>query len=309
MPPSPSPQEPGRTDKQIVIAVDTEERTLDALALGRLMAEATGAPAVLVTVFPYFPLQDTGSAEMTRVRDEARSALVELARSEALDAAEAQVVPGNSAARELQRVTEQPTTGLIVVGSTTRGPVGRLLIGGVGERLLSGAACPVAVAPNGYTERRPSRLARIGVGIDGSDEARRALHAAVSLATAAGATVRVVTAFQRLAFGGVPAGALPSASANETMRAELHVVHDRAVAAARGKVEVEGRFREGSSQEVLAEESGDVDLLVLGSRGYGPRAAVLLGSTSTALARTAACPILVVPREASFQLLPDVLAG
>ena len=61
MPPSPSPQEPGRTDKQIVIAVDTEERTLDALALGRLMGEATGVPAVLVTVFPYFPLQDTGS--------------------------------------------------------------------------------------------------------------------------------------------------------------------------------------------------------------------------------------------------------
>ena len=98
MPPSASPQEPGRADKQIVIAVDTEERTLDALALGRLMAEATGVPAVLVTVFPYFPLQDTGSEEMTRVRDEARSALVELARSEALDAAEAQVVPGNSAA-------------------------------------------------------------------------------------------------------------------------------------------------------------------------------------------------------------------
>ena len=287
-----------------MIAVDTEERTLDALALGRLMAEATGAPVVLLTVFPHFPLRDAGASEMTRVRDEARSTLLELARSEGLDAVEAQVIPGNAPARELQRVTEQAATGLIVVGSTTRGPMGRLLIGGIGERLLSGAASPVAVAPRGYAERRPSRLAHIGVGMDDSEEARRALDATVSLARAAGATVRVITAFQRLAFGGVPTAALPGASANETIRAELRDVHDKAIAAVQERVEVEGRFREGPAHEVLTEESGDVDLLVLGSRGYGPRAAVLLGSTSTALARTAACPILVSPREARFQLLP-----
>ena len=164
MPPSPSPQEPGRTDKQIVIAVDTEERTLDALALGRLMAEATGAPAVLVTVFPYFPLQDTGSAEMTRVRDEARSALVELARSEALDAAEAQVVPGNSAARELQRVTEQPDHG------ADRRRLHHARTGGApsdrwGRRTIAvGSGLP--------GRRRPERLHRAAPLTTGSDRRR-----------------------------------------------------------------------------------------------------------------------------------------
>ena len=67
---------------------------------------------------------------------------------------------------------------------------------------------------------------------------------------------------------------------------------------------MEGLFREGTADEVLTQESRDVDLLVLGSRGYGPRAAVLLGSTSTALTRTAACPVLVTPRETRFELLP-----
>ncbi len=39
--------------KNIVVAVDAKERTIDALALGRVLTEATKAPAVLVTVFPY----------------------------------------------------------------------------------------------------------------------------------------------------------------------------------------------------------------------------------------------------------------
>ena len=38
--------------KRIVIAIDTEQRTMDALSLGRLLTESTGAPATLVTVFP-----------------------------------------------------------------------------------------------------------------------------------------------------------------------------------------------------------------------------------------------------------------
>ena len=124
--------------KNIVIAVDAKERTLDALALGHRLADATGAPAVLVTVFPYHPLDDAGSPELVSLREEARDTLLELAGAEGLEVADAEVIAGNFAARELQRVTERPDTGVIVVGSTTRGPVGRLLLGGVGERLMAG---------------------------------------------------------------------------------------------------------------------------------------------------------------------------
>ncbi|HEV2785540.1 MAG TPA: universal stress protein, partial [Solirubrobacteraceae bacterium] len=164
--------------KSIIIAVDAKERTLDALALGHLLADATGAPAVIVSVFPYHPLGDPDSPELEEVRAQARGTMLELAQAEGIAAAEARVVPGNFAARELQHTTEQPDAGVIVVGSTTRGAVGRLLPGGVGERLLTGAACPVAIAPRDYAARRPERLARIGAGVEDTDEAREALAAA-----------------------------------------------------------------------------------------------------------------------------------
>jgi len=288
--------------KNIIIAVDAEERTLDALALGRVLSSVTNAPAVLVTVFAYHPLSEPDSPELAELRDEARSTLLELADAEGLEPAEARVVAGNVAARELQRLTEHPEAGLIVVGSTTRGALGRLLIGGVGERLLTGSACPVAIAPRGYADRRPSQLACIGVGLDGSDEARHALDAAVTLARAGGGRVRLITAFQRLAFGGVATTALPGESANDAMRTQLRVIHDDAVAEARASVEAEGRFLEGPADEVLAAQSEDLDLLVVGSRGYGPLGAVLLGSTSSRLAHAATCPLLVTPRGTRFDL-------
>ncbi|HEV2058401.1 MAG TPA: universal stress protein [Solirubrobacteraceae bacterium] len=290
--------------KNIVIAVDSKERTLDALALGHRLADATGAPAVLVTVFAHHPLHDPEDPELISLRAQARDTLLELARAEGLEVADARVIPGNFAARELQRVTEQPETGLIVVGSTTRGLVGRLLVGGVGERLLAGGACPVAVAPRGYGEEKPSPLRCIGIGFDGSHEAQIAVGAAVVLAQACGARIRLITVFQRLAFGAATTTALPGESANEVMRRELREVHDAAIGAIPPDVEAESRFRDGAADEVLVEESGAVDLLVVGSRGYGPRGAVLLGSASTALARAATSPLIVMPREAPFDLLP-----
>jgi nucleotide-binding universal stress UspA family protein len=289
--------------KNIVIAVDAKQRTLDALALGHRLADATGAPAVLVTVFAYFPLDDADSPELVGLRADARETLLELAGAEGLEVADAEVIAGNFAARELQRVTERPDTGIIVVGSTTRGPVGRLLVGGVGERLLAGGACPVAVAPRGYGDRPAAGLQCIGVGLDGSQEARLALDAAVALAHTCGALIRVITVFQRLAFGGRATTALPGASANDVMRNELRAIHDQAIAGIPGDVETEGRFVDGSADDVLVTQSENVDLLVVGSRGYGPLGAVLLGSASTALARTASCPIIVMARETRFDLL------
>lgn len=290
--------------KNIVIAVDAKERTLDALAFGHRVADATAAPAVLVTVFAHHPLRDPADPELVSARSDARETLLELAHAEGLEHAEARVIAGNFAARELQRVTEEPETGLIVVGSTTRGPVGRLLIGGVGERLLTGGACPVAITPHGYSARAASGLRCIGVGLDGSREARLALDAAVALATACVARLRVITVFTRLAFGGTPTGALPGPSANDVMRSELRAIHHGAVVGVSSDVETESRFVDGSADDVLVAQSAEVDLFIVGSRGYGPVGAVLLGSASTALARAARCPIIVTPRETPFDLLP-----
>lgn len=78
--------------KNIVVAVDAKERTIDALALGRALTEATKTPAVLVTVLRYNPLEDPDSPQMIELRDEARATLLELASSQGLDVAQALVI-------------------------------------------------------------------------------------------------------------------------------------------------------------------------------------------------------------------------
>jgi nucleotide-binding universal stress UspA family protein len=52
----------------------------------------------------------------------------------------------------------------------------------------------------------------------------------------------------------------------------------------------------GEPSEQLALHSGRLDLLVMGSRGYGPLRAVLAGGVSGRVAREADCPVIVVPR-------------
>jgi nucleotide-binding universal stress UspA family protein len=284
--------------QRIVIALDTTERSLDPVALGRLLARATGATAVLATVLPYHPAGE----ELGGRHTEAEQTLRELADSAGMPQAEVEVIGANVAARGLQALSERDETGLIVLGSTRRGPVGRLLVGGTGDRLLTGSACPVAIAPHGYAEGAPGALTRIGVAFDGSDEAQQALDAGIRLAEGSGAALRLITVAQRLAFGAVPPPHTGGLSSNEILRRGLRDSLETARARIPRHIEAEARFLEGSAVEVLSEESEDLDLLVTGSRGYGPRAAVLLGSTTHTLMRTAACPGLVLPRGASLQL-------
>jgi len=289
--------------KRIFIAVDLEQRTPDVVALGRLLSDATGAPTTLVTVSPYDPLGSSEESELVALREESQAALLEFGQAAGLDGSEARVIRGQSAARELQQLSEERDTGVLVVGSTTRGTVGRLLLGGVGQRLVSGAACPIAVATRGYGDRDPRTLDRIGFGFDGLEESQRALEAGVALAEAADATLRIISAFQRLAFGATGVGTFPIESVNTALRRELVTTHEESLDQVRTRVSVEGRFADGPADEVLARESEDLDLLVVGSRGYGPKRAVLLGSTTTSVARSASCPLLLTPRGTQFELL------
>ena len=63
-------------------------------------------------------------------------------------------------------------------------------------------------------------------------------------------------------------------------------------------VEISGELVDGYADDELARLSREVDLLVCGSRGHGPRGGVILGSVSAGVLRKARCPVLVVPRGA-----------
>jgi nucleotide-binding universal stress UspA family protein len=287
----------------VLVALDAGDRSLDALRLGERFARMLDAPVLLFSAFPHALLQDPGDVEAKAIRGEARETLLELgATMDGVRVGDALVVASNSPARELQRLSERGDVGLIVVGSTHRGRVGRVVPGSVGERLLSGAACPVAVAPLAYADGELREAGLIGVGFDGSEEARRALAAARALAQRSGARMRVIAVHEPLSFGAQPAEfGMTTESVNERLAAELR----GALGAALAGTDADGVFETGSAADVLAAHSAELDLLVTGSRGYGPLGAVLLGGTTHRLVRAAECPVLVLPRGAE----PGVLAA
>jgi nucleotide-binding universal stress UspA family protein len=186
---------------------------------------------------------------------------------------------------------------LIVVGSTTRGAIRRVLPGNIAHELLSGAACPVAIAPHGYAERGARPLANVGVAYDGSAEAQQALDGARQLARRASATLHIITVVEPLAFGAVPVSTMePATSAVRLLEEEMQTVHDTAVSESRELVETESVLARGEPAGVLLQQSQQLDVLVAGSRGYGPLGAVLLGSTTRELMHGGGCPVVIVPR-------------
>jgi nucleotide-binding universal stress UspA family protein len=158
----------------------------------------------------------------------------------------------------------------------------------------------VAVAPKGYAQRSSHELATIGCGYDASLSAAHALETAHRVAAATGARLRVIRAFTPLAFDTPPDSVLLGglASYNDV----LHERASRELTAAIAKIDAElgaeAEFRIGDAVRILSEASEQLDLLVLGSRGYGPLRRALLGGSADRIVHGAACPVVVVPRGA-----------
>ena len=161
---------------------------------------------------------------------------------------------------------------------------------------MSGSPVPVAVAPRGYCDR--GRLASVGVGFDDSPESHLAVNWAAELASRCGVGLQLIAVHTPLALGGaVGTGALATESVEQALGQELQAKGETAIGALPSDLSVEFRFLKGGPSKVLVDLSRRLDLLVLGSRGYGPMKSVLLGSVSSYLVRNAHCPLLIVPRD------------
>lgn len=140
----------------------------------------------------------------------------------------------------------------------------------------------------------------IVVGVDHSDEAKAALRFAVEEAKLRRAKLRAVHAWQFSGHLGAPGleGSYPGFGGElDVLRGAADAALDatlREVVAGADGVELERRIVEGSPAGVLVEESRDADLLVVGSRGRGGFAGLLLGSVSQQCAQHAACPVVIV---------------
>jgi nucleotide-binding universal stress UspA family protein len=273
----------------VVVGVDGGEGGADAVALAERLCREGGRIS-LVFVYP-------GEAGRHHSRysefDQAQRArgqrLLEKARDDAGIEADLRLVPSPSVGRGLHEVAEADEADLLVVASSRRGLLGRVFISNDTRAALNGAPCAVAIAPAGYREY-PRTMREIGVGYDGSAESQHALAFARGLADDLDTKL---SAFQAVS--------IPTYYANGLAAVDGSTIPDlvnnaRDELAALGGVEAHAAY--GNAAEELSVYSASLDLLVIGSRSYGPFGRLVHGSTAQGLAGSARCPLLVLTRGA-----------
>jgi nucleotide-binding universal stress UspA family protein len=277
----------------VLVAIDPASEDIAPAALGLMLAELTSTSLLLAGAYP----ADDHTREDVEASIRRIEALVEHAAGENV-AVETVLVPaGGSPASALHELAEREEAGMLVIGSSQRSRLGRVLPGAVTDRLLHGAPCPVAVAPRGFSFADAAAGPRlIGAAFIDTPAGHAALARACTLASRARGLVRVLTVSE-------PSNAVVTGMLDPLALEQVQTSRKQAVEAvlARGLDAVRvgrsagGEILSGQPAEALAAASQDLDLLVCGSRGHGPVRSTLLGSTSHSLVRKAACPVLIVP--------------
>ncbi|MGZ4169141.1 MAG: universal stress protein [Solirubrobacteraceae bacterium] len=273
--------------RRVLVGVDGRSGGRDAIALAQQLVASSGR-LVLVNIYGIGAFG--ASAALGSQATEARHLLACARQEHGLDCRMV-VRLDSSPGRGLHKLAEHGRADLLVVGSSHRGGLGRAVIGDDTLAALNGAPCAVAIAPRGYVFGGPI-CKTIAVADDGSPESALALAAVRDLAQLRHAAIRVVAV---VPLEGVPpASVLPTDWTTETVEAmRLERARLGAIPGATGDVIF------GDPVAELVRLSETVDLLAVGSRGYGPLGRFVNGSVSNQLARRSHCPLLVMPRSVS----------
>jgi len=280
--------------ENVLVGVDGSASGRDAIAFASQLADPAGKLTLAnVRAGETYPLHAMTPGLLAEERA-ASLRLLEHERAEAGVEAELLSVVAASPGAGLHRQAEAQGADLLVVGSCGRGAFGRAMLGDDTRAALNGAPCAVAIATRGYAEhpgRAGNPIKKIGVAYNGSPESERALATARELAAQTQAQIDVLEVV-----------AIPSYAFTGLMAPSIGDSVDLMITEANARLSklpgVTGRAVYGLAGEELAAFGEEVDLLVVGSRGYGPVKRLVLGSTSEYLERHARCSLLVLPRPA-----------
>jgi nucleotide-binding universal stress UspA family protein len=274
----------------LVVAHNASPEADDGVVLAGLLAGLVHRRVVVARVLPdLFEHPGVGRDEQRAVRarvEEIREAVSRLLP----DGREADIVPvlDPSVARGLHDIAEREEAALLVLGSSHHGHLGRVLLGGSAELVVNGSPCAVAVAPPGFRMLGELKPASLGVAYDGSPPADAALRMAAELATATSAPLRVLSVL-------APWWDRPIGHRVGDPEEALEAGAARAVALGVPPERVERELLRGDPGVALDDETPELGLLVMGSRGRGGLRRALLGSVSTHVLRHGRCPIVVCP--------------
>lgn len=195
----------------------------------------------------------------------------------------------------LELVSVPPTQALIdasahavtvVVGARGHSLLSGVVLGSVSQHVTRHASCPVVVTRTPY---HPDSK-RVVVGVDGSTGSRKALEFAFDHASRSGSSVAAIHAWRNLARGLPGDGLIEEIQAAERVLAEALA----GFADQYPDVEVSAEAIPIAPQRALADASQAAELVVVGSRGLGAFAGLLLGSVSQSVLHHAQCPVAVV---------------
>ncbi len=272
--------------KKIIVGVDANPNALDAITLARQLATAD-TELVLAHVHHGFAsdLKGYNQFELAQ-RRQSEALLLRLTAETGIE--QTRSVGATSVGRGLHDLVEHDAGDLLVLGSWNTARGDHVAVRDELHSSLTGSTCAVAVAPARYFQTAPA-LRSIGVAFDGSDESQVALDVGRELATLHQASLSVCRVLTEppLKDSGVSeedAGSLRDATLDE------------AILELSGLGDVEVHVSYGDAAATLITFSRSVALLVVGSRGYGPRGRLIYGSTTLQLAHGSRSPLLIVPR-------------
>jgi nucleotide-binding universal stress UspA family protein len=276
--------------ENVIVGVDGGQGGRDAIALATQLVDLGGRLILAHAYGEELRPPGRSAAAAGEAKREHSLALLDRARAQAGIKAELRAVRAREPGQGLHVLAETEGADLLVVGSSRQGILGRVLLADDTHEALNGAPCAVAIALAGYALHR-EKIRKIGVGYNDSPESDNAIAVARRLADRYGADLSAFEAVSLPTYTFV-VGAVPL----EGEQLEEMVDAARARIAALGGVEAHAAY--GITCEELVLYSGSVDLLILGSRDYGPIGRLVHGSTSQELARSARCPLLVLTRSA-----------
>ncbi|HEX5192038.1 MAG TPA: universal stress protein [Solirubrobacteraceae bacterium] len=270
----------------LIVGIDGRPGGRDALRLAKQLA---GDDARVTLAYIYGTRQGPPGSGSMLIADQHRAAIEMLQREGRGAHPDATIACRRdpSAGRGLHQVVEDLGADLLVVGSSHRGAVGRILLGDDTRAALLGAPCATAIAPRGHASG--GAIDRVGVAYDATADSERALACARLLGARLAVPIQtrwVIDLEDVRRQAPLPAD-WPAA------RVQLVQQAQRRLDALDG---ITGRAVAGGTREELLEFAHDVDLLVVGSRGLGPIDSFVHGSISSYLERHIDSALLVLPR-------------
>jgi nucleotide-binding universal stress UspA family protein len=277
-----------------VVGVEDSFRAQDAIALVGDLARPAGAEVLAVSAFDFDdrPSAHYNLALREPLREATEVTLERLCGPLSDVPVRSLVVADPKPARALLQAAGEAQAALIVLGSSHGEFTGRVAPGSTARRLLAGAPCAVALAPQGHRMRPHLTWGRVTAAFDGSSASHAALSAAAALAAATGRMLRVVRILPQES---------PAPPWLQTAPGFLRLMPEAAEAAeaelrrACEPLPAEAGFSIGDPVAELTRESEVCDLLVIGPRDYAPAGTVALGEVGEHLLQAAACPVLIVP--------------